>query len=680
MNRNRRNWNKSQRMQMKVFVCLLGFLLLVILAAGRFFMLLIPGGDEEVPEPAPTPHIPVVQTFANVWIMEADEEGILIFRDGASERYPWGIFEDTKEKPYAPSLREQVADIVLTDGRVTQVDAKTEKINGKILSADDKAIEVEGYGRLPLSADCRGYRLYDALEMCTARDLHFGYSDTDLCLEAGEICGILMVKEPVMEYIRVLLKNSGYEGIFHEKAALTCDTGFSVVYGSYDDMRQESHAAGETLEFECDSAYFLSGRIRIVPDVLTGKVTLESCSRSQGTPAYRGQIELLKTEDGIVVVNEVLLEEYLYSVVPSEMPSGYPAEALKTQAVCARTYAYGRMEHAAYPQYGAHLDDSTSFQVYNNILEQESTTTAVKDTYGQLLFTREGRLAETYYYSTSCGVGSDANVWKTESAPKLTYLRAKPLNQKAMTAAVAAMNGNGEAPAESLGEELREEEAFAEFIRTKNPDDFESEENWYRWTYQVEEIHTEHILERLQQRYSANEQLVLTWEDGEYVSRPIENLSDITNIYIEKRGSGGVADELVIEAGKQKIKVISEHYIRSVLSDGVSKAVLQDGSETAAMNLLPSGFFTIMTSIKNGNVVGYNLYGGGFGHGVGMSQNGARDMAESGYSAMEILLYFYENCSIENIYERPQESVMRPDSRAKGAVDTAASFIAREYI
>ena len=109
MNRNRRNWNKSQRMQMKVFVCLLGFLLLVILAAGRFFMLLIPGGDEEVPEPAPTPHIPVVQTFANVWIMEADEEGILIFRDGALERYPWGIFEDTKEKPYRADGRQSHA-------------------------------------------------------------------------------------------------------------------------------------------------------------------------------------------------------------------------------------------------------------------------------------------------------------------------------------------------------------------------------------------------------------------------------------------------------------------------------------------------------------------------------------------------------------------------------------------
>ncbi|MCI9338276.1 MAG: SpoIID/LytB domain-containing protein [Lachnospiraceae bacterium] len=651
MDRNGQRWNKSNRMQMKAFVCLLGFLLLVILLAGKFFLLLLHRGDgEEVPQPSPTPYIPVVETYRNVWIMEADEEGLLVFQDGASRRYPWGTGEDGGQAAYDPALREQVADIVLTDGRVTSAEAKTEKINGKVLSADEGSVEVEGYGRLPLAADCRGYRLYDTLEMCTVRDLHFGYSDADLCLEEGEVCGILMVREPVMEYIRVLLKNSDYQGIFHEKAAVTCDTDFSVIYGGHDDIRRESHTAGDALYFDSDSDYFVSDRIRIVPEVLTGKVSLESCSRSQGTPAYRGAIELLKTEDGIVVVNEVLLEEYLYSVVPSEMPSGYPPEALKTQAVCARTYAYGRMEHAAYPQYGAHLDDSTSYQVYNNILEQESTTTAVKNTYGQILLTGDGRLAETFYYSTSCGVGSDANVWKTQSAPTLTYLKAKPLNRTAMTAAVAAMNGSGVAPSDSLGEELREEEAFAAFIRTTNPDDFEREENWYRWSYQVEEIDAEHMLERLQRSYQANDRLVLTWEEGEYVSQPVESLSDITDIYIEKRGSGGVADELVIEAGGQKIKVISEHYIRSVLNDGASKVVLQNGSEVAGMNLLPSGFFTIMTSIKNGNVVGYNLYGGGFGHGVGMSQNGARDMAESGYSAMEILLYFYENCSVENIY------------------------------
>ncbi len=663
MDRNRWNMNRAQRMQLKAFICLLGILLLVILLLGRFLLLLI-HRDEEEEEPAPTPHIPVIEMFANVWIMEADEEGIMIFRDGVCESYSWGTAGEGEQDAAVPdlSVREQVADIVLTDGQVTSVTAMREKINGKILGADDSGIEVEGYGKLPLAADYKGYRLYDSLEMCTARDVFFGYNYTDLCIENGEVCGILMVKEEAMEYIRVLIKASDYEGLYHAQPTITCDVDYTVVYGAYDNLQQESHPAWEELTFGYDSEYFVEDRIWIVPSVLTGKVILQNCHRGQGTPAYRGQMELLRTEDGIVVIDEVLMEEYLYSVVPSEMPAGYPPEALKAQAICARTYAYGRMMHAGYPQYGAHADDSTSYQVYNNILESESTTTAVKETYGQLLFTEDGKLAETFYYSTSCGIGSDSNVWKTQAAPTLTYLKAKFLNRTAMAEELAAGSGTaGDVPdggaqaaggeaQDAPGERMRDEETFAAFISARNEDDFEVNEGWYRWSYEVEALDKEHMLEALQKRYAANSKLILTWKDGEYVSETIDRLEDITDLYIEKRGSGGIADELVIETENQKIKVISEHNIRYVLNDGATKVVRQDGSEIASPNLLPSGFFIIRTGIDNGNVIRYNLVGGGFGHGVGMSQNGARAMADSGYAAMEILLYFYENCVIENIY------------------------------
>ena len=698
LDRNRWGLNRSQRMQIKAFICLLGILLLVILLCGKLILLMIHREDEEeFPVPTPEPHVPVIEQLINVWIMEADEEGLLIFRDGQSERFPWGEGSDL-------SVREQVADVELTDGMVTSVTVKADKINGRILGADEAGIEVEGYGKLPLAADYKGYRLYDSLEMCTADDLLFGYNFTDLCIENGEICAILMVKEEAMEYIRVLIRASDYSGSFHDAPVVTCDTDYIVVYGTYDNQKQEIHSAGEELELAYVSSYFESDRIRIVPDVLTGKVVFKNCSRSQGIPSYRGMMEFLKTEDGIVAINEVLLEEYLYSVVPSEMPAKYPFEALKAQAICARTYAYGHMKHAGYPEYGAHVDDSTSYQVYNNILEQESTTTAVKETYGQLLRTADGSLAGTYYYSTSCGVGSDANVWKTQAAPALTYLRAKPLSRTAFVEALATAgsaggnetmsiggegsDGSGTVPAEEeggygsgtvssggeddmasgemseggydgnsavwesdLGERLKEEDAFAAFISAVNEDDFESGEGWYRWTYQVQELDRERMLETLQKRFAANSRLILTWKDGEYVSETIESLGDITDLYIEKRGSGGVADELVIEAGDQRIKVISEHNIRYVLNDGKTDVLRQDGSRVASTSLLPSGFFTISSGKENGNVIGYILTGGGFGHGVGMSQNGAKAMAKSGYSAGEILLYFYDNCVIENIYE-----------------------------
>lgn len=673
MGKNRWGLNRTQRMQLKAFACLMGILLIAILLFAKLIVMLVHIGEE------PEPHIPVVETLLNVWIMEEEEGGLLLFRDGEEESYSYGpiaVTEEGVELLYRPKteVRENVADVVLTDGRITNIKLKQNKINGKILSVDEAGIEVEGYGRLPLSADYRGYRLYDSLKMCTARELFFGYSHADLCVENGVVCGILLVQEAAMENIRVLVKASDYSGLLHEAPVITSDVDFTVIYGNYDNQKQEKYSAGTVLTFGADSPYFEAERVKIIPSVLTGKVLIKNCFRSQGTPAYRGRMELLKTEGGIAVINEVLLEEYLFSVVPSEMPSNYPSEALKAQAICARTYAYGHIIRAGYPQYGAHVDDSTSYQVYNNIREQESTTTAVKETYGQLLLTGDNNLAGTYYYSTSCGVGSDSNVWKTAEAPTLTYLQPKALNKTVMAQALSLAESGGQTEDVNAGEEagaapdgetvepnigelLKSEEAFAAFITSANEADFEATEGWYRWSYQVEELDKKRMLEMLQKRYKANEQLVLTWDEEkkEYVSKAIKKLYDITDIYVEKRGSGGYVDELIIETEKQKIKVISEHNIRYVLNDGATKVVRQDGSKVEMPSLLPSGFFIVETIEEDEEVLGYTITGGGFGHGVGMSQNGARAMAKSGYTAEDILLYFYDGCSIENVYEGANE-------------------------
>ncbi len=657
MGRNWSNLNKSQRMQLKAFIILLGILLILILLFGKLVIMLVHMAEDK--EQKRRPYFPEIQVLSNVWIMELEDDGLLVFQDGESVLYAYGMIslknrrgQPSSQRVFMPdmSVREQVADVVLTDGRVTEVIPKTDKINGKILSADEEGIEVEGYGRIPLSPDYKGYRLYDSLAMCTVRDIFFGYNFTDLCIYDGKVCGILMAKEETMEYIRVLIKASDYSDTLHTQPVFTCDTGYTVRFGSYDELQSEHHEAGEEVSIDMESSYFVSDRVWVVPDVLTGRIAIKNCSRSQGTPSYRGQLELLRTDEGIAVVNEVQLEEYLYSVVPSEMPAKYPPEALKAQAICARTYAYGCMKHAGYPGYGAHVDDSTSYQVYNNILEQASTTTAVKETYGQLLFAEDGSLTGAYYYSTSCGVGSDAAVWKSSTSPELPYLRAKALNRTEMKQVVET-SGDNVSEGEPLGEQLRDEAAFEAFITAKNKDDFEVEESWYRWSYQVEKLDTERMLEVLKKRYAANPKLVLTLGDREYVSVEPEELDEITDIYVESRGSGGVAEELVIKTKTQQIKVISEHNIRYVLNNGVSKVVRQDGKGVSSPTLLPSGFFIIKTSKDQGSVVGYTLTGGGFGHGVGMSQNGAKAMAESGYTAGDILLFFYENCAIKNIYQ-----------------------------
>ena len=217
---------------------------------------------------------------------------------------------------------------------------------------------------------------------------------------------------------------------------------------------------------------------------------------------------IAKTPEGLVFVNELLLEEYLYSVVPSEMPASYPLEALKAQAVCARTYAYRNMSHSGIAAFGAHVDDSAGYQVYNNISENAQTTKAVKETAGQLLYYGD-ELCGSYYYSTSCGFGTDAGVWKSDGAEDTSYLQARRI---------------GEESGEYSGENLKEEEAFTEFITNCYDSDYESGEAWYRWEYEVEEIDREELLENIKKRYDANPRLVLTKnKDGEFESREIKN-------------------------------------------------------------------------------------------------------------------------------------------------------------
>lgn len=650
--------SRAQRMQMKAFVSLLGILLIMILIIGKLISALCHGGGDD--EKQAEPYIPEVRILKNVWIVEEGEDGLTLFNEGEREYFQWGASGRGGQGSYGlengrtlSDCREQVADVTLTDERITEVAVKTEKINGRVLGYTGGCIELEGYGKMPLSEEYRGYRLYGSLAMCTVQDLSYGYDNADFCMDNGEICAVLLAREEAMQYIRVLIRASDYTGLLHAAPVVTADTEFTVIYNVSGEEKREKHSAGEELCFGYDSPYFEGGRVCIVPDALTGKLRLPNVNRSQGSPAYRGKMELLRTEDGIAVINELPLEEYLYSVVPSEMPASYPAEALRAQAVCARTYAYGHMLHAAYPQYGAHVDDSTAFQVYNNIAEQESATAAVKDTYGQLLCTVDGGLAETFYYSTSCGVGSDANVWKTQAAPELTYLKAREISEDTMES-MLCQTGAADA-GESLADRLQDETAFADFILSKNEKHYEVKESWYRWSYEVEQIDSKAILEALQRRYAANSSLVLTLVDGEFVSREIGRIGSITDIYVAKRGAGGVADELVIETDAGSYKVISEYNIRAVLCDGQSKAVRQDGSEASCPNLLPSGFFIISTGKAKESVVGYSIIGGGFGHGVGMSQNGARQMAEAGRTAGEILRFFYADCNIEFIYEESGE-------------------------
>ena len=606
-----------QQMQLKAYAIFLGVFLLLFFLVIRCLLVLL---QEEEPEP-------VIRTLKNVWIMEQGENWLKIYEEGTVKDYYLA-----EEYIMQEQCREQVADITLTDEQITAVDLKLQKEHGKVLAVTSAGVELEGIGFLPFQNGWKGYRLFQSLKLCGREEIRVGYDFADFVMEEGAICAVLLVREEVMEYIRVLLLSSEDSSRYHQQVTVTCDTDFMMQF--YKDGLQYTteYPAGSMLEVDATEEALLQGRIRIVPQALTGRLTLESIERSQGTPAYRGCLELLGTEEGIVVINEVLLEEYLYSVVPSEMPASYPAEALKAQAVCARTYAYKRMLSAGLPQYGAHVDDSTGYQVYNNISEQETTTTAVKETFGRVLVDSAELLpADTYYYSTSCGLGTDGDIWSVEKDTTPSYLQAGVISRN-----------------RSLTVPQNEAELTA-FLMNPDPEAYEAGEDWYRWQYEVAEVDHRVMYERLLERYEATPERILTLtEEGRYESLTPKVWEKLHSMKITEREDGGAVAALVLETDQGMYQVLTEYNIRYVLCDGETKAIRQNGKPASAATLLPSGFFVIVT--QDSPKKGYLLLGGGHGHGVGMSQNGARNMALDGMNAEEILTFFYKGCQIESMY------------------------------
>jgi stage II sporulation protein D len=114
---------------------------------------------------------------------------------------------------------------------------------------------------------------------------------------------------------------------------------------------------------------------------------------------YRGRMVLSRDGRAVLVVNSVGLEQYLYGVVPSEMPASWPAEALKAQAVVARSYALrSRRPGALYDVFS-----DVRSQVYRGVLAETSATNAAVEGTRARVVTASGAIAQTFFFSTSGG-------------------------------------------------------------------------------------------------------------------------------------------------------------------------------------------------------------------------------------------------------------------------------------
>lgn len=561
-------------------------------------------------------------TLQNVWIQSADETQLYFFYEGMEKAYPCNVEQE--------NITNSLGDLVIQNSGITDIVLKTDIITTKVLSVQEDGIELEGYGILPKSEHYKIYKIYGALASEQTSNILMGYNTASFVVANGVIEASLITEEIKTENIRVVLGNNDFSEVVQETVKVTSDTPFTLKYGE-----EEIHfAAGEEVELTEESEYFnvddKKKRVYITSDEENGKIKILSLERQYGNPAYRGTIEVALINNSLIIVNELPLEEYLYSVLPSEMPSSYGTEALKAQAICARGYAYAAIMAGTYASYGAHLDDSTMSQVYNNVEETEEAVFAVKDTYGMVPM-YDGKVTASYFFSTSCGVTcNNADVW---GGTTLEYL----------TDTIET--------AEPVAADLSEEAAFRNFIDTgAGYDMLEKDFPFYRWriTFTKEEI-SESINTNLETRIQmAPGNILVQNSRGRYVKQSITTIGEVVSIEVTQRGDSGIIKEMVITGTEATIQVTGQTNARALISPANVQIQKQDGSVAEGWSSLPSPFYYIDVNEAENTI---SLVGGGFGHGVGMSQNGAKALAELGYSAEDIIKHYYTDVELVNIYE-----------------------------
>ena len=164
-------------------------------------------------------------------------------------------------------------------------------------------------------------------------------------------------------------------------------------------------------EFDCGNTYSLAIR----PEARSGKAE----TTYNGSNRYYGDFQFMRTAgDKMTVVNILPLEDYVKGVIPYEMSGSWPLEALKAQALCARTYVMNNF--GSYAAYGFDVTDDTYSQAYCGTRAANYITDQAVDETAGLFITYDGKLCDTLYFSSDGGATEDSeNIFATN----IPYLR-----------------------------------------------------------------------------------------------------------------------------------------------------------------------------------------------------------------------------------------------------------------
>jgi stage II sporulation protein D len=357
---------------------------------------------------------------------------------------------------------------------------------------------------------------------------------------------------------------------------------------------------------------------------------------------FRGLIGFKIIENSkLISINYVELENYLYGVVPNEISASWGMESLKAQAVAARTYAVANINPNA--SYGYDMDDNQNSQVYRGFIsEKEATTNAVNETRGEMIYYND-KLIQAFYHSTSGGsTENSGNVW-FENLPYLVGVE-------------DAFSDRSGSPYSEWQKSYQKNE----IIKKLKDDGHNASELYLIEITKVSEnnrviecIFSTDIGELVYKKENARLLLGLmsswfTIENGsvfyftnEYTFDNKDDAEETNSV----PSRGGIMDSITDKNTTNDKDIKTESNLGS---GGITGKYLITNSGTKKVNLDKVAVISAKgVSVLETSSSDYNFQGRGWGHGIGMSQYGAKQMAAEGFTYNEILEHYYTGVTIK---------------------------------
>jgi len=333
---------------------------------------------------------------------------------------------------------------------------------------------------------------------------------------------------------------------------------------------------------------------------------------------YRGEIELRRfTGSDMTVINIVNIEQYLYGVVPLEIEASAPKEALKAQAVAARTYTYKSM--GSYKKWDFDVTNTVASQVYGGYdAEKASSNQAVDETKGKKVL-YNGQLASIHYFSSSGGMTEDSKyVWGND----VPYLKSVPDPYESGTSYNYTWSRTFTAEQIKL-------KLFVSGVEIGDIVDMVAEE--YTPAGRVKKLK---IIGTAGTITYTNEDIRIILGDSGYLP---------SRMFTINSGSSGQGSTVFVVTGSGT-ETVSVSGAKAVTSSGT-----YDIAAGGSVTVMGANGPAVITGTGSSNVPKgtFILTGRGWGHGVGMSQEGAKGFALKGYTYDQILKHYFTGVTVE---------------------------------